>query len=134
MTWDLDVEAVLRACRFLGLSKPVMVQVVPEGMVGSWDDGRLEDIAGYYSWVGLHSVEVSGLLDHETASRVCWHELAHAAQAERSGNCAAFSSTAGEGPGSPVEMQACEMEDFDFMLRLTVSRDVPLCGRAKIGR
>jgi hypothetical protein len=77
--WRLDANALERARRTLNLKLPVIVTT----------NSREGDTNGTYEFQARqqrHKVMLKSYLTPESASRVLWHELTHAAQAERAGS------------------------------------------------
>jgi hypothetical protein len=79
----VDHERVDEAARQLGLTMPVRVFV--RGY--AYYTGRYIGLRD-----GVHHIGVSSFLPARLASRALWHELTHAAQVERLGSDAAFTT------------------------------------------
>lgn len=78
----LDAEAVAGAVEFLGLRRDVSIRWWGNPFKSPTIPG--ETVSGHCMfWRGRHVIDISADLDADTASRVLWHELQHAAQAER---------------------------------------------------
>lgn len=75
--WEFDVPAIEAAARSLGLRRPVTVGCA------RYLSGRWEGMHIYAN--ERHEINVSCSLTADKASRLLWHELAHAQQRERIG-------------------------------------------------
>lgn len=88
MKWELDWTNIARACEVLEIKLPVRIRVMesggPQGMAGKYHglgvwgpttDVKLDEPA--------HHISLNGKMWSDGASSCLWHELAHAAQAER---------------------------------------------------
>lgn len=74
--WEVDARALAAAKHELSLTWPVKIRRT----TGQTQRGR------YTIRGGVHTITVSHAIPVEQANRTLWHELAHAAQAERIGN------------------------------------------------
>lgn len=73
--WDFDVAALERACKLLGVTRPVELGAV---------NSRRRRWAGmHHDEREQHRVTCAVWATPEGASRTLWHELSHAAQSDR---------------------------------------------------
>jgi hypothetical protein len=117
--WRLDEEAVLRACKLLGITKPVEIRRTSGN-----------NTAGKYRGVnarGVHVITVAARISPKMASQTIWHELTHAMQSERDEN---FRSNYGKSVRSvgymksPYEREAkANEENHNTKFSLTLSNN-----------
>lgn len=79
--WEFDLDAIERAGRELGLRLPVGLAVVEAGGYWQTTDGA-HRVKTADRGEHAHGITVRRSVDAERASRILWHELTHAAQAE----------------------------------------------------
>jgi hypothetical protein len=81
--FDVDPDAIEQARAHLGLEHPVNINLVPQAISQSG-----EYYSGGYRGMqdGAHRFDLVSWLRPETASKLMWHELTHAAQYERDPN------------------------------------------------
>lgn len=86
MAWEVDRVALAKACQALGITAPVHVKRSPgRSLNGAYHGKRLGALVHRHCepTTAYHCITVSAVLHPNDASRTLWHELTHAAQAER---------------------------------------------------
>lgn len=78
--FDVDQDALEQARAHLELEHPVNINLVPHAVQqsGGYYSGRYQGIQN-----GAHNIDLVNWVKPETADRLLWHELTHAAQHER---------------------------------------------------
>jgi hypothetical protein len=130
ISMKIDVRAVGRAVRDLGIALPVDIYVIPIE-----EQERRPTRNGYWKFVdGRHRISLAPALSAEDANRVIMHELAHAHQYERAigegrdwNLVAAASKRAADGDSwnSWVEREARAFAD-EFAADYKFAAEVPL--------
>lgn len=73
-SWDFDLDAIQRARELLGVTRPVVIGCV---------NARRRWTGMHHDEGATHRITVAHWHTPEGASRTIWHELSHAAQADR---------------------------------------------------
>ena len=78
--WDIDREALSRACKAIGLKHPVKIRITAQKRTSGQYLGLCFQRR---SPTRAHQISMSTYLSTEDAGKTLWHELTHALQRER---------------------------------------------------